>query len=323
MFAGFALTRAAVAWAQGLPVVAAPVAPGWHPCAVPESGSSAAGWPRRGVDAAASRPFGQSVERSFYCRSCRLTARGRWIPAGWYVLERAAGGGGRHLRVGLYCSLACLAAVGSDLAAAEQDAGVRRGLPADAARRRARLVEIAQTLLHRGATIRAAGDELGVPTSTLRHWLREAGVQVGADGTLTGSAGPVPSPPGKDHKEHDSGARGATAVPAAPTSAGGPPPAPAAIGGAPVQALNELAQAGYVSDLAWETGVDGTAQRPVFSCTVTARVAGIAGPVRARGTGGSKAAAKASAAAALLAGLAEDDPAAEDDAPVRGEGAPW
>ena len=65
VFAGFALTRAAVAWAQGLPVVAAPVAPGWHPCAVPESGSSAAGWPRRGVDAAASRPFEQSVERSF------------------------------------------------------------------------------------------------------------------------------------------------------------------------------------------------------------------------------------------------------------------
>jgi hypothetical protein len=52
------------------------------------------------------------------------------------------------------------------LAAAEQDAGVRRGLPAGAARRRARLVEIAQTLMHRGATIRAAGDELGVPTST-------------------------------------------------------------------------------------------------------------------------------------------------------------
>jgi len=274
------------------------------------------------VDAAASRPFEQSVERSFYCRSCRLTARGRWIPAGWYVLERAAGGGGRHLRVGLYCSLACLAAAGSDLAAAEQDAGVRRGLPVGAARGRARLVEIAQTLLHRGATIRAAGDELGVPTSTLRHWLREAGVRVGADGTLTGSAGPVPPPPGKDHKKHDGGARGATAVLAAPTSAGGPPPAPAAIGGAPVQALNELAQAGYVTDLAWETGVDGAAHRPVFSCTVTARVAGIAGQVRARGTGGSKAAAKTSAAAALLAGLADDDPGAGDDVPVRGEGVP-
>jgi hypothetical protein len=303
------------------PVVAARAAPGWHSCAVPESGSPAAGWPRRRADAAASRPFGQSAERSFYCRACRLTARGRWIPAGWYVLERAAGGGGRHLRVGLYCSLACLAAADSDLAAAEQDAGVRLGLPADAARDRARLVEIAQTLLHQGATIRAASDELGVPTSALRYWLRAAGVQVGADGTLTGSTGPAPSPPGKDKKENRSGACGAAAGPGEPAAAGGPPPSPPATGGAPVQMVNELAQAGYVTDLAWETGVDGAAHRPVFSCTVTARIAGIAGPVRARGTGGSKAAAKASAAAALLAGLADDDPA-EDDAPVQGEGMP-
>src|SRR5438046_537202 len=82
------------------------------------------------------------------CRSCRLTTRGRWVPAGWYVLERAAGGGGRHLRVGLYCSLGCLAAAaGGGLAEAEQDAGARHGLPAGAARGRARLVEIAQTLL--------------------------------------------------------------------------------------------------------------------------------------------------------------------------------
>jgi hypothetical protein len=275
------------------------------------------------VDAAASRPFGQSAERSFYCRSCRLTVRGRWIPAGWYVLERAAGGGGRHLRVGLYCSLGCLAAAGSDLAAAEQGAGARLGLPAGAARDRARLVEIAQTLLHQGATIRAAGDELGVPTSALRHWLREAGVRVGADGTLTGSADP-PAPPGKD-KEDDGGACGKAAGPGTPAAAAGPPPAPAATGGAPVQALHELAQAGYVTDLAWETGVDGAAHRPVFSCTVTARVTGIAGPVHARGTGGSKAAAKATAAAALLAGLADDDPDGQDDqddTPAPREGLP-
>src|SRR5260221_5590651 len=174
------------------PVVAARVSPGWHPCAVPGPGSPAAERPRSGMDAAASRPFGQTVERSFYCRSCQLTARGRWVPAGWYVLERAAGGGARHLRVGLYCSLDCLAAAGSDLAAAEQDAGARRGLPPGAARDPARLTEVAQTLLHQGATIRAAGDELGVPTSALRHWLRAAGVQVGADGTLIGSASTAP-----------------------------------------------------------------------------------------------------------------------------------
>jgi hypothetical protein len=205
----------------------------------------------------------------------------------------------------------CLAAAGDGLAAAEQGAGARLGLPAGAARGRARLVEIAQTLLHQGATIRAAGDELGVPTSTLRHWLREAGVRVGADGTLTGSALPPPSPQGKD-KEDGSGACGQAAGFGTPAAASGPPPAPAATGRAPVQALHELAQAGYVTDLAWETGVDGAAHRPVFSCTVTARVTGITGLVHARGTGGSKAAAKASAAAALLAALADDDPDGQD-----------
>jgi hypothetical protein len=307
----FAKAHAAVARTRASPVAAARAAPGWHSGAVPESGSPAAGWPPRGADAAASRPFGQSAERSFYCRSCRVTARGRWIPVGWYVLERAAGGGGRHLRVGLYCSLDCLAAAGGDLAAAEQGAGARLGLSAGAARGRARLVEIAQTLLHQGATIRAAGDELGVPTSALRHWLREAGVRVGADGTLTGSAAPAP-PPGKD-KEDGGGAGGKGAETGTPAAAGGPPPAPAAVGGPPVQALHELAQAGYVTDLAWEVEVDGAAHRPVFSCTVTARVTGVAGPVRGRGTGGSKAAAKASAAAALLAGLTDNDPAGEDD----------
>jgi hypothetical protein len=73
------------------------------------------------------------------------------------VLERAVGGGGRHLRVGLYCSLDCLAAAGDRLAGAERDAGGRRGLPVGVERDRARLVEIAQTLLHQGAMIRAAG----------------------------------------------------------------------------------------------------------------------------------------------------------------------
>jgi len=254
------------------------------------------------------------------------------------VLERAAGGGARHLRVGLYCSLDCLAAAGDDLAAAEQDAAARRGLPAGAARDRARLVEIAQTLLHQGATIRAAGDELGVPTSTLRHWLREAGVQVGADGTLTGSASAAP-PPATDettsHNDRGASEHGSTAGAAAPAPAGAPaasadlpPSAPAAAGGAPVQTLNELAQAGYVTDLAWESAAEGAGHRPVFSCAVTARVSGIAEPVSARGTGGSKAAAKASAAAALLAALAADDPDAADppagprseDQELRGDG---
>jgi hypothetical protein len=46
-------------------------------------------------------------------------------------------------------------------------------------------------------------------------------------------------------------------------------------------------------------------------------VSGIAGPVSARGAGGSKAAAKAAAAAALLAALARDDPESQK---LRGDG---
>jgi hypothetical protein len=226
------------------------------------------------------------------------------------VLERAVGGGGRHLRVGLYCSLGCLAAAGDGLAEAERDAGARRGLPAGAERDRARLVEIAQTLLHQGATIRAAGDQLNVPTSTLRHWLREAGVRVGADGTLTGSPDTAP-PPGVTSTDQADDKPGAVAGRGPSPAAGGPQPVAPAIGGSPVQTLNELAQAGYVAGLAWATGAEGAAYQPLFTCTVTATVTGIAGLVRARGTGGSKSAAKASAAAALLAALADGAPVAE------------
>jgi hypothetical protein len=163
----------------------------------------------------------------------------------------------------------------------------------------------------------------------LRHWLREAGVRVGADGTLTGSASPPP-PPATDenviHNDRDGEGNGTAPSPAASAPAGEPAaPVPAgaasASGGrAPVQALNELAQAGYVTDLAWENAAEGEAHRPVFTCAVTARVTGIADLVSARGHGGSKAAAKASAAAALLAALAEDDPGAVDGAPVTGAG---
>src|ERR1035438_796650 len=86
-----------------------------------------------------------------------------------------------------------------------------------------------------------------------------------------------------------------------PPAASGSRPAPPASGGSPVQTLNEGAQAGYVAGLARETGAEGASHQPLFTCTVTATVTGIAGLVRARGTGGSKVAAKASAAAALLA----------------------
>ena len=38
--------------------------------------------------------------------------------------------------------------------------------------------------MHSGMTVRQAGDQLEIPTSTLRHWLREAGLELGPNGTL-------------------------------------------------------------------------------------------------------------------------------------------
>jgi hypothetical protein len=147
---------------------------------------------KHGPSSATSRPFGERAERSFFCRSCKRAHRGLWVPEGWYVVERALGGGARHLRLGLYCSLPCLEqAAGGHLA---EGAVSAPGTHADLARDKGRIVERAETLLHQGMTIRAAGDALDVPTSTLRHWLREAGIRVGPDGTLTGPAPGAPTP---------------------------------------------------------------------------------------------------------------------------------
>src|SRR5437763_246164 len=103
------------------------------------------------MDTAGARP-----ERSYFCRSCHLVARGRWVPAGWYLLERAVGGAGKHLRLGIYCSIDCLTAAKDELAE-----GARRGALAAGTtdRDRARLTEIARTMMHSGMTVRQAGDQ--------------------------------------------------------------------------------------------------------------------------------------------------------------------
>src|SRR5438132_11417393 len=147
----------------------------------------------KGGPSASSRPFGERSERSFFCRSCKRAHRGLWVPEGWYVVERATGGGARHLRLGLYCSLACLEQAAAGHLAEARAVNAHAG-QADLVRDKARTVERAETLLHQGMTIRAAGDALEVPTSTLRHWLREAGARVGPDGTMTSSAQEPPVP---------------------------------------------------------------------------------------------------------------------------------
>lgn len=236
---------------------------------------------------AASRPFGERAERSFFCRSCKRVHRGLWVPEGWYVVERAAGGGARHLRLGLYCSLPCLeqAAAGhlAEGAVARDD-----NAQADLVRARARVVERAETLLHRGMTIRAAGDALEVPTSTLRHWLREAGVRVGPDGTLTGpvqQTGPVEQPPEPESE---------------PTPAsGGRRPADPADQAALVE-LNHLVQLGYLTDVTWSFEAEGPAHARVFRAVATGRLSGVAGDLTGVGSAATKAAAKAAAASALL-----------------------
>jgi hypothetical protein len=257
----------------------------------------------RGPSPAASRPFGERAERSFFCRSCKRAHRGLWVPDGWYVVERAAGGGARHLRLGLYCSLACLEqAAGGHLAegAASQDAKAQ----ADPVRGKARIIERAETLLHQGMTIRAAGDALEVPTSTLRHWLREAGVRVGPDGTLTGSTAEPSSVPrsaaaDEDRIESVIGAAGTsgTEVTSAP---GGNRPADLADQAA-LGELNRLAQLGYLSGITWSFGEEGPAHARVFRVVATGRLSGVPGELTGVGSASTKGAAKAAARALLEA----------------------
>jgi hypothetical protein len=211
------------------------------------------------MDATQPRP-----ERSYFCRSCHIVARGRWVPAGWYLLERSVGGAGKHLRLGVYCSVDCLVRVKGELAE-----GARRGaLAAETTDRdRARLTEIARTMLHSGMTVRQAGDHLEITTSTLRHWLREAGLELGPKRTL---ADPEPAPV----KAKPPGGRSA------------------------VSALNELGQAGVVSDIRYEIETHGPPHAPTSACTASLTSAD--GRRSATEIGDTK----ASAAAALLEQIA-------------------
>ncbi|MGC5010120.1 hypothetical protein ACLQ2R_05090 [Streptosporangium sp. DT93] len=88
------------------------------------------------------------------------------MPAGWYLLERAPGGKGRHIRLGLYCSVACLVRAGEMLKAGAAEHAARMDLPTEEDRRRerTRVVDIAKSL--------------NVETFTLKTWLKEAGIQI-------------------------------------------------------------------------------------------------------------------------------------------------
>ena len=195
-------------------------------------------------------------------------------------IKRSVGHRGKHLRLGMYCSLSCLLEAGEDLRVGDSDHAQRLGLAADPDRNRRRLVERAETLLHSGHTIRQAAEVLELPTGALRTWLRAAGVRVGAEGTM------------------DAPASAATA-----DAAG----AGVAVGRSPVARLYEMAQAGRLRDLRFEGSSSGPDHARTFAATASVCVVTDAGalgePVVGRGSGGSKSAAKTAAAADLLAAL--------------------
>ena len=262
---------------------------------------------------AASRPLDERAERSFFCRTCKRVHRGLWVPDGWYVVERAAGGGARHLRLGLYCSLPCLEqAAAGHLAEGSVTRPVNgQGGQADPVRDRARIIERAETLLHRGMTIRGAGDALEVLTSTLRHWLREAGVRVGPDGTLTGPAQEARVPDAGRAASADAGTPEAEPS-VADASASGTEPTSAAQGKRPADPadqaalgeLNHLVQAGYFTGITWSFDAEGPAHARVFRAVATGRLSGVPGELTGAGSASTKATAKAAAARALLGAAA-------------------
>ncbi|MEV4249863.1 putative dsRNA-binding protein [Streptosporangium canum] len=135
------------------------------------------------------------------------------------------------------------------------------------------MIEIAQTLLGGGMTIREAAESLNVQTFTLKAWLKEAGIQIGqasiahAAASTSTTATPMP---GEHH---------------------------------PVSVLNEWTQQGRIDGVDWQVEASGPLHTPAFTATATTRPAGTKRPVSAQGSGASKAAARAAAAVALLARL--------------------
>ncbi|WP_433358696.1 double-stranded RNA binding motif domain-containing protein [Streptosporangium sp. CA-115845] len=240
---------------------------------------------RRRGGLAATRAGYQESERSFFCRVCQRAERGLWVPAGWYLLERAPGGQSRHIRLGLYCSVACLVRAGEMLEAGAAEHAARMNLPTetDIRRERTRVLDIAQTLLAGGLTIRQAAESLQVDTFTLKTWLKEAGIQIS----------PASPPPAA-----------AVASSAAPSTRASTTAASRKAGEHhPVSALNERTQQGHITAVTWSVEATGPSHAPYFTATATAHPRGAGRPVRGQGSGTSKAAARAAAAAALLARL--------------------
>lgn len=225
----------------------------------------------------------------YYSDPCNLTTRAYNVPAGWYLLDRAPGGRGRHLRLGMYCSLACLLQHADQLRAGEREHAEHLGLAADPDRDRARLLERADTMLAAGLTLRQTADTLDITPTALRTWLRAAG---------------KPTRP-TDHAEPAHPAPGG--VSGMPTT-DGPGGAPS-----PISVLHQLRDAGHLLALAITvTSADGPEHQRTFTAEARAETppdntGTNAGAITARGAGPTKTAAKTAAATVLLRKLTPGD----------------
>jgi dsRNA-specific ribonuclease len=154
-------------------------------------------------------------------------------------------------------------------------------LPSETDRRRERLrvVDVAQTLLSGGMSVRQAADSFHVPTFTLKTWLKEAGIRI----------------------EQAAGEREAARITVATAAASTGERLTSEHH--PVSLLNEQAQQGRITPLEWQVAATGPSHAPAFTAIVATRLADAGRLVSATGTGASKAVARAAAAAALLGQL--------------------
>jgi hypothetical protein len=212
-------------------------------------------------------------ERTYFCRGCLIAQTGRWVPAGWYTLERSVGGGGKSRRLGLYCSVACIIDSEERIKAGEAAHDRLIGVAENPGQRAERLVELARKLLYDGQmTLRQVGDELDVPTSALRQLLQRAGIE-------------IPPTPAPAHRAEKPGAD---------------PDKPA------LMVIHELTQTGRLREVEWSEEGTGPAHAPTFTVRVTAQARTPDGgfrPFTAEASAGAKMAAKASAGAALIVQL--------------------
>lgn len=70
-------------------------------------------------------PEGRQSSRPYYCRSCAAEVHALHIPKGWYSLGRHPGNevAGGQLRLGLFCSAACVVAFMPRVVADEESLG--------------------------------------------------------------------------------------------------------------------------------------------------------------------------------------------------------